>query len=601
MKTFADFPKFIGQLEKFKEGANGNAKACCPGHNDRHPSLTLKIGDDGRVLVSCKAGCTYQQICDGAGVATTYLMGESTKRGARNPEEYAKPIATYAYSFMDRDGDEHDICQVVELIDEKTGRVFKKIKAHVLDSKGELIWEWGGRFSPVLYRCNEIQLGKIVFLVPTESDANVLIERGYNATTIPGGFRAFTKEYVPLLKELHVCVVSASDLYSGDGDTHPNFDAALAVVKLLFGRVKSVRLCVPSDAPKNYSVGTWMVNLSDNESIQKQRFEELVKSCPALLDAVSIHSLKPQLCQSAKDVAAYVKSTSINMTVELKKKLAEQIKLPSIALDELPELGYDPSQKCFLFPEYGADGVLRGASRRWSNGSKANVLNTKRGLTIPRGFNAKDTGDERPICIVEGASDTLAMTHAGFRCVGRPGNASGGEILVELLKGCPAGTRVVIMGENDARKDENGVEKWPGKEGAEKIWNELTVLSNIKPEIVFPPEGFKDARDFLIARTGTWAERGLAFAQRIGLSSKKDEKPVLAKLDIGEKINELVKQKTGDREFSDVKACMEVYDRLVLKLDEIRPDIPELNSMMIEVCARLVVAVQKKILKLKES
>ena len=35
----------------------GNYLVCCPGHDDRNPSLSLRDGDDGRLLAQCFAGC----------------------------------------------------------------------------------------------------------------------------------------------------------------------------------------------------------------------------------------------------------------------------------------------------------------------------------------------------------------------------------------------------------------------------------------------------------------------------------------------------------------------------------------------------------------
>lgn len=40
----------------------GRWKARCPAHNDRSPSLSIREGDDGRVLVLCRAGCSLESI-----------------------------------------------------------------------------------------------------------------------------------------------------------------------------------------------------------------------------------------------------------------------------------------------------------------------------------------------------------------------------------------------------------------------------------------------------------------------------------------------------------------------------------------------------------
>jgi len=41
--------------------AGGGWTSCCPSHDDRHPSLSVRDTNDGRVLVRCHAGCDQAQ------------------------------------------------------------------------------------------------------------------------------------------------------------------------------------------------------------------------------------------------------------------------------------------------------------------------------------------------------------------------------------------------------------------------------------------------------------------------------------------------------------------------------------------------------------
>jgi len=52
---------FADQVQAQRIGA-GRWKARCPAHNDRSPSLSIRAGDDGRVLVLCRAGCALDSI-----------------------------------------------------------------------------------------------------------------------------------------------------------------------------------------------------------------------------------------------------------------------------------------------------------------------------------------------------------------------------------------------------------------------------------------------------------------------------------------------------------------------------------------------------------
>src|ERR671916_3059153 len=51
----------LQRLERVEE-RNGYWMALCPAHNDRNPSLSIKEGDNGRPLLYCHAGCSFEQI-----------------------------------------------------------------------------------------------------------------------------------------------------------------------------------------------------------------------------------------------------------------------------------------------------------------------------------------------------------------------------------------------------------------------------------------------------------------------------------------------------------------------------------------------------------
>jgi hypothetical protein len=58
----------ISRLEKCKRTGNGSWVACCPAHGDKHPSLTIRETEDGRVLVHCFAGCDVEQVIGAVGL-----------------------------------------------------------------------------------------------------------------------------------------------------------------------------------------------------------------------------------------------------------------------------------------------------------------------------------------------------------------------------------------------------------------------------------------------------------------------------------------------------------------------------------------------------
>jgi len=51
--------------------------ARCPAHEDRSPSLSIKEGNGGRILVHCFSGCTIEAICAAIGIKVADLFSES--------------------------------------------------------------------------------------------------------------------------------------------------------------------------------------------------------------------------------------------------------------------------------------------------------------------------------------------------------------------------------------------------------------------------------------------------------------------------------------------------------------------------------------------
>ena len=53
----------LPKLEKVKAGkAQGQWLACCPAHQDRNPSLSIRELQDGHVLLHCWSGCDTRDI-----------------------------------------------------------------------------------------------------------------------------------------------------------------------------------------------------------------------------------------------------------------------------------------------------------------------------------------------------------------------------------------------------------------------------------------------------------------------------------------------------------------------------------------------------------
>lgn len=82
--------KVLDRLKGVRRTTTG-WEACCPAHQDATPSLSISVGDDGRVLLHCHAGCAFADICRAMGLPEEDFFPKSD---AKRPRRIA---ATYDY------------------------------------------------------------------------------------------------------------------------------------------------------------------------------------------------------------------------------------------------------------------------------------------------------------------------------------------------------------------------------------------------------------------------------------------------------------------------------------------------------------------------
>ncbi len=159
--------------------SNGGYEARCPAHDDRHASLSVARGDDGRVLLHCHAGCAPVAVCQALGLRMGDLFPPSN-----NGDGLGRILATYDY----RNAAGELLFQVVRF----EGKEFRQRRP---DGNGGWLWKLG-RTPRVLYRLPELMAAPRdvrVWVVEGEKDADRLASVGLLATTNPGGAGKWSK------------------------------------------------------------------------------------------------------------------------------------------------------------------------------------------------------------------------------------------------------------------------------------------------------------------------------------------------------------------------------------------------------------------------
>lgn len=94
----------ISRLEKVRRTRAHNWIAACPAHQDKSPSLTLHAADDGRILVRCWAGCSFEEIVSGVGLGYEPWFppkqADDFKKAVRKPYPAADVLEAIAGEAM---------------------------------------------------------------------------------------------------------------------------------------------------------------------------------------------------------------------------------------------------------------------------------------------------------------------------------------------------------------------------------------------------------------------------------------------------------------------------------------------------------------------
>jgi len=285
------------RLSASPSGNGWNAR--CPAHDDHHASLSIGVGDDGRVLLYCHAGCAFKEIVAASGLDAGELFpGNDESRPA--PKTVKKqPKAKHA------------------TLDKAIGAAEWNIRQTHPNTKVETVYEYGPDirvirfttkdFIPVhqpgdgwyvgkpdrypLYRTDRLaQLNQdgFVYFVEGEKDADRLNTEGLVATTMAGGAKGIPRnlEMADLspLHNHHVILVPDKD--------KPGTACMVKVAEILLPIAKSVRVAELSGLPEHGDVSDWLDEGNDPEDLWRLA-EDAETISPQTLGSGAMVTLAP--------------------------------------------------------------------------------------------------------------------------------------------------------------------------------------------------------------------------------------------------------------------------------------------------------------------
>jgi putative DNA primase/helicase len=200
--------------------AGADYMACCPAHNDRNPSLSIK-DKNGKILVHCHAGCEQDAVVDALKARGLWP----------DPEEHTGRRIVAEYNYTDEAGNLlYQVCRFEP----------KDFRPRFPDRAGG--WIWKKHPCQVLYHLPELLGNPIIFVVEGERDVETLRSHGFVATTNAGGAKApWLPQYTAALRDREVLIIPDND--------RPGWNRAVDVSRALLGSAARIRVI---DLPKRH-------------------------------------------------------------------------------------------------------------------------------------------------------------------------------------------------------------------------------------------------------------------------------------------------------------------------------------------------------------
>lgn len=113
---FNSFLEILGlKRAKTPKKSGSSYMSCCPAHDDENPSLSIREGCDGKILLHCFAGCPVASICGSLGLEMSDLFDSDFS--AKNP------TTRTVYSYTDEEG--HELYRKIRI---EPGFVLEKLQ-----------------------------------------------------------------------------------------------------------------------------------------------------------------------------------------------------------------------------------------------------------------------------------------------------------------------------------------------------------------------------------------------------------------------------------------------------------------------------------------
>lgn len=283
-------PAILEKLNGVKHTQNG-WEARCPAHDDKNPSLSMTIANDGRLLLCCHKGCSIGDIAGALNLTVAELLGNNRNVPSTTTKRHTtKAWATVedAVAALNRNGaiatvyDYSDTFRVLRL-DSPEDKTFRPLHK---DIDG---WHCGDPPAPLpLYRMSELSTSGTVYVVEGEKDCDSAWTLGMPTVTSAHGSKSAKKtDWAPLYGRDVVVIPDADE---------PGKAYAETVAAILTANGSTVKIIELYGVPSGGSVSDFIAAHDSRDA------DDLRRSIEELVAEASVWEPKPSI--PSADIAA---------------------------------------------------------------------------------------------------------------------------------------------------------------------------------------------------------------------------------------------------------------------------------------------------------
>jgi putative DNA primase/helicase len=307
-------------LERFEgvKGGNGQWTARCPAHDDRNASLTVAVGRDGQLLVTCWAGCNLEAIARAVGVDVRDLFPNDRDRlnGSNGaPQSLAalalptqRELERYVVRFQgspetlrklwDAKGWRQSTCAVLELglladrvtipVRRLDGTLHNLLRYSPNGKTPKILAEQGVSRTPFYAFADD---DGPVFIVEGEADGISMVNVGLNVIAAPGASAKAHEEWLEPVRGRVVYVCMDAD--------DPGRKAATRWARAAFNAGAAEVRVLELEGPKGYDVGELVRDMREHPDETRRLLLELAAAAPVFTVAAPEQPVETSVVEPA--------------------------------------------------------------------------------------------------------------------------------------------------------------------------------------------------------------------------------------------------------------------------------------------------------------